>query len=100
MDTPEITHHPDGNRGSFTIERDGKQLATMVYSRVGNLVIINHTEVDPMLRGTGAGARLVAAAVDWARADHLRIMAICPYAKSVLDKKPEYRDVLGGTTGG
>ena len=76
------------------MDRDGKRLATLVYSRVGDLIIINHTEVDPMLRGTGAGARLVEAVVDWARADHLRIMAMCPFAKSVIDRTPEYHDVL------
>jgi uncharacterized protein len=57
-------------------------------------VIITHTEVDPVLRGTGAGAPLVAAVVDWADADHLRIQAMCPYAKSVLEKKSEYHDVF------
>jgi len=97
MDTPEITHHSDGNRGSFTIDRDGKRLGSMIYSRAGDLIIINHTEVDPVLRGTGAGARLVGAAVDWARADHLRIMTLCPFAKSVIAKKPEYQDVLART---
>ena len=96
MDTPDIAHHRDGTRGAFAIDREGKRLATMTYSRAGDLVIINHTEVDPLLRGTGAGVRLVAAAVDWARADHLRIMPLCPFAKSVFDRNPEYRDVLTG----
>jgi len=94
MDTPEITQHPAGSGGNFTIERDGKPLATLNYSQVGKMVIINHTEVDPALRGTGAGGRLVEAVVNWARADHLRIAPLCPYAKSVFDKKPEYHDVL------
>jgi uncharacterized protein len=94
MEPLEIAHHPEGNRGSFTIDRDGKRLATMIYSRAGDLIIINHTEVDPALRGTGAGARLVGAGVEWARRDHLRIVPLCPFAKTVFDRKPEYQDVL------
>ena len=47
-----------------------------------------------LLKGTGAGAKLVAAAVAWARAEQRRIMPLCPFAKSVFDKTPEFADVL------
>jgi uncharacterized protein len=93
MDTP--THFPDGHKGAFAIERDGRRLATMTYSLAGDIIIIDHTEVDAILRGTGAGAKLVAAAVAWARAEHRRIMPLCPFAKSVFEKKKaDYADVL------
>jgi len=32
--------------------------------------------------------------VEWARASGKKILPLCPFAKSVFDKKPEYRDVL------
>jgi hypothetical protein len=93
MDTP--THLPDGHKGAFAIERDGRRLATMTYSLAGDIIIIDHTEVDAVLRGTGAGAKLVAAAVAWARAEHRQIIPLCPFAKSVFDRKQaEYGDVL------
>jgi predicted GNAT family acetyltransferase len=90
----EIVHRRDGNRGAFVVERGGETLAQMTYSVGGAIAIIDHTEVDDRLRGTGAGARLVGAAVQWARAEKLQLMALCPFAKSVFDKTPEYRDVL------
>jgi predicted GNAT family acetyltransferase len=93
MDT--ATHFPDGHKGAFAIERDGRRLATMTYSLAGDIIIIDHTEVDAVLRGTGAGAKLVAAAVAWARAEHRQIMPLCPFAKSVFERKQaEYGDVL------
>jgi uncharacterized protein len=93
MDTP--AHFPDGHKGAFGIERNGQRVATMTYSLAGDIIIIDHTEVDAMLRGTGAGATLVAAAVAWARAEHRRIVPLCPFAKSVFEKKKaEYDDVL------
>jgi hypothetical protein len=36
----------------------------------------------------------VRGAVDWARTDNVKLMPLCPYAKSVFDKTPDYSDVL------
>ena len=84
----------DGHRGAFTIETDGKTVATMTYTVAStHVVIIDHTEVDESLRGTGAGHALVEAAVQWARASGQRIMPLCPYARSVFDRTPEFADV-------
>jgi predicted GNAT family acetyltransferase len=89
-----IAHQRSGNRGAFVVTRDGETLAEMTYSMGGAIVIIDHTEVDDRLRGTGTGPRLVKAAVEWARAEKLQIMPLCPFAKSVFDKTPDYGDVL------
>ncbi len=67
----------------------------MTYTVAGSRVIIDHTTVDDSLRGQGVGAKLVRAAVDWARAESAKLMPLCPYAKSVFDKTPDYSDVLG-----
>ncbi len=84
-----------GHGGVFFIERDGKRLAEMAYSAAGdNRIIINHTVVSDELRGTGSGARLVEAAVQWARGGRKTILPLCPFAKSVFDKTPGYSDVL------
>ena len=91
----EIQREQSGHRGAFYIERDGKRLAEMTYSVAGETrFIIDHTEVSDALRGTGAGKKLVEAAVQWARAEKKKIVPLCPFAKSVFDKTPEYRDVL------
>ena len=89
-----IQHERSGHRGAFFLERDGKRLAEMTYTVAGTRVIIDHTDVADSLRGTGTGAKLVQAAVEWARKENVRLMPLCPYAKSVFDKNPEYSDVL------
>ena len=89
-----ITHRHEGQRGAFVIARDGKTLAQLTYSRGGVVVILDHTDVDGALRGTGAGARLVKAAVEWARREKVQLMPLCPFARSVFDKTPDYGDVL------
>jgi len=90
----EILYERNGQRGAWFIERGGKRLAEMTYTVAGSRVIIDHTHVDDALRGTGAGRRLVQAAVEWARKDNVRLMPLCPFAKSVFDKTPDYSDVL------
>ncbi len=76
------------------MQRDGKRLAEMTYTVAGSRVIIDHTSVDGALRGTGAGSKLVEAAVLWARAENIKLLPLCPFAKSVFDKTPQYADVL------
>jgi predicted GNAT family acetyltransferase len=89
-----ITHVLDGHKGAFVIDGDGKRLATMTYSVAGDdLVIIDHTDVDASLRGSGAGQALVAAAVAWARDSSRRILPLCPFARSVFERTPEYADI-------
>ena len=89
-----IDHQRAGHRGAFVLMRDGEKLAEQTYTVAGSRVIIDHTDVDDRLRGTGAGRKLVEAAVAWARRETVKLMPLCPFARSVFDKTPEYSDVL------
>jgi predicted GNAT family acetyltransferase len=89
-----ITHVLDGHKGAFVIDRDGRRLATMTYTLAGDdTIIIDHTEVDPALRGTGAGQAMVAAAVAWARDSARKILPLCPFARSVFERTAAYADL-------
>ena len=90
----DITHERQGHRGAFVVLRGRERLAQMTYTVAGSRVIIDHTQVDDALRGTGTGAKLVAAAVEWARAEKASLLPLCPFARSVFDKTPAYADVL------
>ena len=59
------------------------------------LIDLTHTKVFPEFEGKGYGRQLVAAAVDYARAQHSKLKASCPYAAQVLSRKPEWSDVWG-----
>lgn len=91
----QIQREESGSKGAFYIEENGKRLGEMTYTKAGDTrIIINHTEVSDELRGKSAGKQLVAAAVDHARKNNLKILPLCPFAKSVFDKVTEYGDVL------
>jgi predicted GNAT family acetyltransferase len=53
-----------------------------------------HTEVRPDLRGKGLARALVVAAVQWARAERLKLTPLCWYTRVVLERADEFHDVL------
>ena len=90
-----ILHKLVGNKGLFYVEVDGNILAEMVYTMASpTKMIIEHTEVSDELKGKNVGYRLVTTAVDYARQHNIKIIPLCPFAKSVFDRKEELRDVL------
>jgi uncharacterized protein len=92
-------HEPGAGGGRFVIRRDGRDVAELVYTGTGRVVTLDHTEVDPSMRGTGAGKVLLEEAVEWARETGKRFVVRCSYAKSVFDKTPAFADVLAGSRG-
>ena len=91
----EIQRRDDGRKGKFFIEENGKVVAEMTYVWAGTVkIIIDHTEIDKSLQGKNVGKKLVETAVKFARETGIKILPLCPFAKSVFDKTPDYADVL------
>jgi predicted GNAT family acetyltransferase len=82
-------------KGSFDFILEDKIKASMTFSKAGDeLIIIDHTEVDDSLKGKGIGLQLVQEAIKWAKTNNKKIIPLCPFAKSVFDKHPEFGEVL------
>lgn len=91
----EIIQENNEKKGVFKAIENNIEAGLMTYSWAGeNKFIIDHTEVNPDFAGKGVGKQLVMKAVDYARANNLKIMPLCPFAKSVFDRVAEIRDVL------
>jgi uncharacterized protein len=87
----EVNH----KNGYFYIEVDGKTEAKMTFVFAGEeKIIIDHTEVNEGNNGKGYGKMMVAKAVEYARAKNIKIIPLCPFAKSAINKTPEFQDVL------
>ncbi len=90
-----VQHSDNGKKGAFFIERKHKRLAEMTYSWAGtDKFIIDHTDVSDTLRGQGVGRYLLDAAVQFARDRQVKIIPLCPFAKSVFQKDANIQDVL------
>ena len=93
--TEEVQLRIYDNKGAFYIEVEGKQEALMTFVFAGeDKIIIDHTEVNPGNEGKGFGKKMLLKAVEFAREKGIKIVPLCPFAKSVFDKTPEFRDVL------
>ncbi len=91
----QVENEYNDKKGEFYILENSKKIAVLEYVFAGpNKFIIDHTEVAINQEGKGLGKILVKAAVDFAKEAHYKILPLCPYAKNVFDKTPEYSEVL------
>ncbi|HMU06696.1 MAG TPA: GNAT family N-acetyltransferase [Kaistella sp.] len=91
----EIKHTNNESKGVFELYYDGKKAGLMTYSWAGDdKFIIDHTEVDEEYGGKGLGKDLVKAGVEYAREKNVKVIPLCPFAKKVIAKTPEFQDVL------
>jgi predicted GNAT family acetyltransferase len=92
---PGIELEEGGSKGRYLMHGPDGAVAEMTFSKVGtHRIIIDHTEVPDAFRGKGAGLRLVARAVEDARAAGRKIIPLCPFASAQFRRHPEWADVL------
>ncbi|MDE6642663.1 MAG: N-acetyltransferase [Muribaculaceae bacterium] len=74
----------------YANDTSGKVIAEVTFPTCNGVAIIDHTFVDPILRGQGVAGQLVKRAADKILADGNKISATCPYAIEWFKKHPEY----------
>jgi len=84
-----VQHDVEGSRFVVSLP-DGE--AQLVYAPFGDdLLELQHTEVPPSGHGQSVGDALVRAALAYARAHDLNVIATCPYVQAWLRRHPEER---------
>lgn len=87
----QISHQADADR--FLTVADGHE-AELVYRCDAGVLELLHTGVPAAIAGRGVAGDLVKAALDYARAEGLRVRPICSYAAAYVARRPEYADLL------
>jgi predicted GNAT family acetyltransferase len=73
----------------------GEELAGTIRYRVNEeAVTLIHTEISPEFEGQGLGSKLVAGALDDIRSRGLRVIPICRFVRSYLERHPEHADLV------
>lgn len=90
-----VKHEITETKGAFIAYEENNKIGEMTYSSAGDdIIIIDHTEVHPEEKGKGIGRVLLDRAIEYARENQLKIIPLCPYAKSMFDRDVDIKDVL------
>ena len=77
----------------FELDADGST-AVSYYQLAPGVITFTHTEVPPALEGRGIGSRLARGALEFARAQGLKIVPKCPFIGAYVAKHPEFGNLL------
>lgn len=69
------------------------QIVFANYRRQPGRLVITYVEAPPALRGTGAAGRLMKGVAEEARAEQVKVLPLCSYARAWMQRHPEYRDL-------
>jgi hypothetical protein len=78
----------------FEIRVDGELAGFAEYRRRPGLIAFTHTQVEPRFAGKGLGGRLLAAALQAARAADLAVLPFCPFLRDYIAAHPDELDLV------
>jgi predicted GNAT family acetyltransferase len=94
MPTIEVVDDPAKSR--FEILMDGQVAGFADYQLRGAKIVLTHTEVAPEHTGQGLAGKLVKHALEASRDAGLRVVPLCPYVATYIERHPEYQDLVDG----
>jgi predicted GNAT family acetyltransferase len=87
----EVRHNAAASRFEATV--DGR-LCYAAYDREDDVLRINHTSVPAPVEGRGIATAIVEYALDYARANGLKVEPWCSYVRAHMRHHPETRTLL------
>lgn len=87
----EVRHDPAQRRFSAVVAGVEAMLA---YEERGGVLYLTHTGVPPEIGGRGVAGELVRTALDYARAQGLKVVPSCTYAAAYIKRNPQYGDLV------
>lgn len=88
---PTVSHNAAEHRFEATTDHG---MATLRYLPRGEVLDLAHTAVPPEAEGQGVGSALAHAALEYARAERLKVIPSCPFVHSYLKKHREYAELV------
>lgn len=87
----EFQHEPER---IYASDSAGQCIAEVTFPISDGVATIDHTFVDPSLRGQGVAGQLLAATVERLRSAGLKAWPTCSYAVKWFADHPEHADLL------
>lgn len=83
----------EGDAFAFQHEQDGKMLAEITWTMLGDVMAVDHTFVSPDLRGQGVAKKLLDRAAAYAREKEYKMEPICSYVVTAFERYEDYNDI-------
>jgi hypothetical protein len=91
-DDTTVQDNPTAHRFELRI---GNAVAFLQYRKpASGPIVLVHTEVPVALEGRGLGGKLVKAVMEAARSEGRQVEPRCPFARSYLERHPEYASLV------
>lgn len=90
MEQPQVNDNRERMR--FELQVDG-EVVFADYRRQPGRLVITYVEAPVALRGTGAAGRLMQGVMGEARAEQVKVLPLCPYARAWMQRHPEFKDL-------
>lgn len=91
--SPGVVVQHDAAAEQFQVRLDGKT-AVLQYRRRAGTILFVHTEVPAELQHRGIADALAHAGLEFARAEHLAVVPLCPFVSAYIRRHPEYRPLV------
>ncbi|HVY97426.1 MAG TPA: GNAT family N-acetyltransferase [Solirubrobacterales bacterium] len=91
---PEIAVADNPEQDRYEVRAGGELAGFTQYKLAPGRISFIHTEVDDRFEGQGLGSRLVAFALDDARARGLDVLPFCPFVRAYIQRHPDYLDLV------
>lgn len=83
----------EGDAFAFQHKQDGKLLAEITWTMLGDVMAVDHTFVSPDLRGQGVAKKLLDRAAAYAREKEYKMEPICSYVVTAFERYDDYNDI-------
>jgi uncharacterized protein len=87
-----ILYEPDQNRFRMSTEA-GDAVVNFFWD--GEIMVLHHAEVPPVLRGSGAGGRLANGVFAEIEAIGVKARPTCPFLVRVAQSSPRWQKLIG-----
>lgn len=78
---------------AFRRVEDEKVIAEITWTELADVMVVEHTFVDPSLRGQGVAKKLLDRAAEYAREKSYKMEAVCSYVVTAFERYKDYDDI-------
>ncbi len=89
---PEVIHNAELHR--YEINLDGEKVGHADYKVDGDVLVFDHTEVDPAHQGKNLAGILMRHALEEVRARGLKMRPVCSYVVKFVERYDEFADLV------